>query len=188
MVEITPKPPAKFTVKIIPKPPAKLPLWQNILFCFSLTLLIGAICSYFVFDYSQKKAEETFKNLKTTLEEEKTLQRIVLETEVLNAKKKINGFSQLLDKHISTSNIFSLLEKKSLPKIWFTNFNFDFKDYSVIISGETDSFYTLGQQLLILKKEKLIEKIGLSGVSISQEGNILFTFNLSLSPETFKYD
>ncbi|KPJ73638.1 hypothetical protein AMJ48_00160 [Parcubacteria bacterium DG_74_1] len=181
-------------VEIIPKPAEKTPFLANILLFVSIVLLLATVLSYFFLSTSVKETNQTIQRLKEDAVKEKTPQNLALIEEMLGQQKKIEDFSFLLDAHEAGSNIFDYLESISHPKVWFSGFSFSSneKGATVVIGGQTDSFKSLGQQLLIFKEEKLIRDVTLSGVSFvrgkeiaTQEVPIRFTFSLLLSPEIF---
>ena len=174
-------------VEIIPKPTPKLPFkWLNILFYFSLILVLFSIFSFFLIDHFQRKAFQTLEDLESTLAREKTPEEVALEKEIFGYQKKINDFSILLESYQPPLNFFPVLEKNSHPKVQFTDFSLNPKNLQAILSGKTESFQTLDQQLSIFKKENLIKDVNLSKLFIGKEGEVEFTLNLSLSPAIFK--
>jgi len=173
-------------IEIIPKPAQKLPLWQNILFYFSIAVLIASFLSYFVLDNFIKNSQKILQELGETLAREKTGSQLLLEEEVFNYQKKIADFSQLLQSHLFTSKTLGLLERNSHPKIWFSQYNLDSTKGILALSGEAEDFSVLGQQLLIFKKEPFIKGLDLSTISIGRKGRVDFTLNLSLDPHLFK--
>ena len=173
-------------IEIIPKPAQKLPLWQNILFYFSIAVLIASFLSYFVLDNFIKNSQKILQELGETLAREKTGSQLLLEEEVFNYQKKIADFSQLLQNHLFTSKTLGLLERNSHPKIWFSQYNLDSTKGILALSGEAEDFSVLGQQLLIFKKEPLIKGLDLSNISVGRKGRVEFTLNLSLAPQLFR--
>lgn len=173
-------------IEIIPKPVEKIPFWQNFLFYFSVILLIISISSYFGFGYLLDKNKVIFEGLEETLKREKTPEESALEDKVLGYQKKINTFSQLISEHFYGSEVFSLIEKLCHPQVWFSQFGFNFPEYSLMLSGNSDSFSVVGQQLLLFEKESLIKEVNLSQLNLGKEGKIDFIINLSLDPTIFK--
>lgn len=173
-------------VEIIPKIEEKAPPWQAYVFYFSIALLIGVILSFFILGLTQKRSLTFFEDLKTKIAEEKTPQRLALEKEVTVLEKKIKTFSNLSGKHFQVSNFFEELEKSSHPRIRYSQLNLDTQGGKLTISGVTENFYSLGQQLLIFKDNPKILTADLSKIAISKKGQIEFTLDLSLAPEVFK--
>jgi len=173
-------------VEIIPKEVPKLPGWLNILFYFSLILLVSAIASYFSLNNSLKKSQEELSNLELLLLQEITFEKFNLEKEIFKDKSKIEDFSYLIDQHLESSKIFNILEKISHPKVWFLNFDLNSQKGVLELSGEAQNFESLGQQILILNEEKSIKDTNLKNISITKEGKVGFNISLSLEPEILK--
>ena len=172
-------------IEIIPKPAAKIPFWLNILFYSSIVLLIAVISSFFVLNHFIKKSTDTLQDLETALARERTPSKIALEKEIFSYQKKIEDLASLLKEHLASSQVFEFLERVTHPRVWFLNFDFSSRESRVKVSGITESFQTLGQQIFILKKNPLVKDLNLSGVSIGKEGEIVFTIDLLLDPQIF---
>lgn len=181
-------------VEIIPKPTEKTPFLANIFLFVSIALLLAVVLAYFVLSAFVKETNQTIQRLEEDMAREKTPQNLALKEEVLDYQKKIEDFSFLFNAHEAGSSVFSYLESISHPKVWFSSFSLssDGVEHDVVVGGEADSFQSLGQQLLIFKKEELIQDVTLSGVSFAreketaiQEVPVNFTFSLLLSSEIF---
>ncbi len=168
-------------MEIIPKKAVPLSHWVNILFYFSLVLLVFCIAGFFILSSSIKKSQKSLTDLENVFTSAKTPERIYLEEEVLKYQKKTEDFSKIVREHLETSKVFDLLQKDCHPKVWFSQFNLDSKGNQIGLSGETQSFESLGQQLLIFQGEDFIESVNLEKVSISKEGKIGFSLSLSLT-------
>ena len=173
-------------VEIIPKPQTKSPSWMNVLFYSSLVLLMITIMGVFIINQLQKNAFNTSQKLAEELEKVKSPERFDSEKKMISYQKKIADFSYLIQNHKLTSKLFTLLEKLSHPKAQFTNFNFTADKSKIILKGETDNFFTLGQQYLIFRAEPTIKEVNLSEVSIGKSGRIGFSFEITPSSEILK--
>lgn len=173
-------------VEIIPKPAVKKPPWLNILFYFSLLLLVGIISGYFVLISLTKKSTTTLQNLEQSLVKERAPEEKRLEGKVISWQRKIEKVNPLLNEHYFPSKTFGLLEKLSHPQVWFSELELNLTEARAEISGIAESFPVLGQQLLLFKKEPKILEVNLSEVSIGEEREINFTLNLSLDSQLFK--
>lgn len=173
-------------VEIIPKKIPKIPQWGNILFYLSLALLIFSISSYFVLDNSFKERKNKLAELEEVLLKGRTAEDNVLENEILISQKKINDFSQLIEKYSKASGIFVFLQEKSHPQVFFSKFNLDLQKSQITLSGQTQSFKTLGQQLLIFKEEEIVRSANLEAISMNREGKVGFNLSLFLDPKIFK--
>lgn len=173
-------------VEIIPKKAPLLPQWLNILFYFSLAFLIFSIASFFLLNNSIKKNQETLIDLEESLAERKTSENVSLEKEILKYQRKTDDFSQIIGGHLKTSEVFEILQKNCHPRVRFSQFNLESRQNYILLSGNTDSFESLGQQLLIFKGEALVRGADLEKVSINKEGGISFSLSLPLDPKIFK--
>lgn len=173
-------------IEIIPKKTeAKLPA-VNILFYLSLILLIIFVLSYFVLGYFQKKSAKTLQNIEDIISQKETSEAKALKKKIFGYQEKIEVVASLLTSHQLSRNFFTRLEDLSCPKVFFSNLDLDVGKSQVSLSGQTESFEALGQQLLIFKKGEFIKDVNLTKVSIGKEGEIEFTIELSFDPQIFK--
>jgi len=174
-------------IEIVPKKGVEVPSWQNHLLYFLIFLLIILVAGYFTLNYFTKKSEQKLQDVEATIKKARTDERVKLESELKELREKIDDLAPLLLSHKKTSNFFVTLEKNTHPKVFFVDLNFDTKSSSVELSGQTDDFITLGQQLLIFQKSPTFQNLKLSKVEINKEGKIKFTFNFSLNPQLFNW-
>jgi len=175
-------------IEIIPRPIKKTFIWQRILFYFSVFLLIAVTASYFALSFFIKKSEQSKKILEEKIENARTPQMISIEKEVLDYQRKIEKVFPLLSQHIMNTKFFEFLESKTHPKVFFSQVSLDSKSAIVTLGGNTESFVTLEQQLIIFRKEPRIEGITLGNFSISKEGEVNFELTLSLDPSIFNFE
>jgi len=173
-------------VQIIPKPAERAPVWQNILLYFSFGLLLIAVLAYFILDIHLNRTETALKNLEETLAKEKTAEEIALEKKVFGYQRKIEDFSKLIDRHLFSSKFFEFIEKNSHPQIWFSNLDLNPRQGEVRLTGETENFVVLYQQLQILRANPLVKNLDLVKIAIGKEGRVNFDLNLDLDPGLFK--
>ncbi len=173
-------------MEIIPKKITQIPRWLNYLFYFSLIAFVSVIISIVIINKSLNDRQITLEELEVSLVQIKTPENISLEKEVRDYERKIKDFAPLIEEHLETSNIFNFLQKDCHPKVWFQQFSLDSRQNKVNVSGKTQSFETLGQQILIFKDDKLVQDIKLEKVSLGKEGKIDFALSISLNPQIFK--
>ncbi|MCP6719499.1 MAG: hypothetical protein KJI71_04725 [Patescibacteria group bacterium] len=174
-------------VEVIPKPVKKTPSWQIILFYFSIALVIILIFAYLALGSLQGDLEEGLQTLKDRLSEDETSQRIDLEKEVLGYKTKIDDTLPLLQQHVLSSKFFDFLESRTHPKTFFSKISLSPGRSKVTLSGLTDSFLALGQQLLILNEDPLVKNSKLIKVSLFEEGGVEFEISILLDETLFRY-
>ena len=168
-------------VELIPKEAPQIPRWLNIVFYFALLILFSSIISFFVLGNSIKSGQNKLEELRTDFFESRTPERVSLEKEILTYEKKLTDFSSLAPYHLENSNFFNLLEDKTHPKVWFSRISFDTEQGRLSFSGLTQSFETLGQQILIFKGESSINSVSLEKVSIDKTGRINFDLSFSFN-------
>jgi hypothetical protein len=173
-------------IQIIPKQRDRSLSLVNILLYFSLVLLVAAAASYFILNYFQQKTEKDIQLLDEKLAAADASPEAVLAKEVLDYQKKIDDFSSLLASHTNSSSTFSLIESITHPKVFFSDFLLEINKKSITLSGKTDSFQTLDQQLSIFKNDKIIKEVNISNIVFEKDGRISFGFNLILDPQIFK--
>jgi hypothetical protein len=173
-------------MEIIPKKVIQIPRWLNYLFYISLIVLFLVIIGVFVVNNYISNSQVKLKELESLLVQIRTPENISLESEVRNYERKIKDFAPLLEAHLETSNVFKFLQEDCHPKAWFQQFSLDSKQNKVNVSGKTQSFETLGQQILIFKNDELVQDVKLEQVSLGKEGKIDFNLSISLNPQIFK--
>ena len=171
-------------IEITPKTQIRKIVWPIIFLIICMVLLLVLFTSYFYFNESSKEISQDIQNKERALI--KTSSERLLEKELFAYESKINTFGRLLSVHQKTLNVFSFLEQVSHPKVWFNKFDFNSSSKTVNVSGEAKDFIALGQQLLTLKEAELLKKVNLSGISISKEGGVDFSLQLTFKPQIFK--
>jgi hypothetical protein len=174
-------------VEIIPKPIEKVPSYPKKLFYFFIFLFFSLLISYFILTSLQQKSEALLSNLTETISRGKTSEIISLEKENLNYQRKIQDFLPLLENHKFPSRFFEFFETNTHPRVFFSQINLNSQDSLANLTGQTDSFSTLGQQLLIFEERPEVATPNLTRVSIGKDGKIEFTLNLSFNPKFLTY-
>ena len=171
-------------IEIIPKKIKQGFQVKEILFYVTLLIFIGVLIGYFVLISSTRKAEAEKQRLEDEIAKIKVSDT---EKELLGIQKKIQNIDPLLQNHVFSSKTFSFLEGKTHPKVFFTQFSLDSKIPKLVVSGQTDSFLELGQQILILAGDSFIQTLGLSRIEISKDGKVEFSLDIYLNPKIFRF-
>ncbi len=175
-------------IEIIPKKVGAKPITLiNILFYFSVILLIVSLLSCLALFLLQKNSKKILQETEEKIAAKGTPEEIALETRILLYQKKIDDFADLMSFHKSNLKFFTSLESLTHPKIFFSKTDLQISGGKISLSGTTENFEVLGQQFLILKKEDYIKDVNLLKASIGKEGKIEFTFEVSFVAEKFKY-
>ena len=172
-------------IDIIPKIEQRPPIWLSILLYLSIILLLASVAGIFSFRYLKNKAETSLLGIEQQISSAKT-SRETLEQEVLRYKQKIDDFSLLLNTHKAALNFFPFLEKTCHPKTQFTELTLSVNDTRAGLSGITESFEALEQQINILEKQEQVKEVYLARISMAKEGGADFVLNIALNPSLFK--
>ena len=168
-------------VELIPKQVPEIPKWLNVLFYFSLALLVLTIASFFTLGGFINDGQETLEDLNQILLSKKTPERMALEEEVLNYEKKFGDFAFLSEGHLEISDIYPLIEESTHPQVWFSQFTLDAGENIVNLSGKAQNFEVLGQQMLILEEKDFVRNLHLDSAGINKQGKVDFTLTFSPS-------
>jgi len=168
-------------LEIIPKKTSPLPAWLNILFYASMAILVFCISAFFITGNSIKNNQKALLDLEKALSEGRTEERISLEKEILKYQQKIEDFSKIIGGHLTNSDVFDFIQKNCHPKVWFTQFNWESEKREISLAGITQSFESLGQQILILKGNDSVKDLSLGKILINKEGKIEFSISFSLT-------
>lgn len=173
-------------IEIIPREKKKVPSWQPILFYLFLALLFLTIAGYLILVNFQNKYKTELEDLDNQLAQFKTPDRLKLENDVLALEEKMKNFSAILDEHSFISGVLKLIEDTTHPKVKYIKFTLIAEANELGLSGETDDFLTLGQQVILLKNNPKIQSLDLTKVSINKENKVEFDFRILLDPDIFK--
>jgi|GEM_PF-1118697 len=170
-------------VQLLPKKKVEVSTGQKILLYFSLSLLIILIVGYFVFSFLDKRVNQKIKETKELIAQTRNSSEIQTEEDIKTYEKKLNSFSFILDKHSFPSKVFPLLERDTLPRVYFTKFDLNPENLTLNLDGVTDNFQILGEQILVFRRDPLIRNVSLRDISIKSIGMVQFSLGMSLSPK-----
>jgi len=173
-------------VEIVPKPKAKPKKIVSFLFYLSLVVLILTVGIYFSLYSLEKKEAQKLERLEGRLAQQETKEMKDLRKNLKKDEEKINDFSILLDSYRCGTDFFEFLEGITHPKVMWLNANLNLVEFKLTITGKTDGFNTLTQQLLVLEKNSKIKDLKLSSLSLVGGEEVSFGLELSLSPELFE--
>ena len=179
--------PEKSLVRIIPKPKPKIPGWLNFLFWLSLVLGFCVIGSFFYFRHQIFTLKEKENSLGRQVSElEKKIEEDLKKEGVAEISEKIKYFSELLKEQKTPSKVFEFLRSVTHPRVQIVSLNFNVKDYKMTLGAVTDNFQTLGEQLLVLRKNQYVQNLEVSNISLNKEGKVEFGLNFTLKEEIYK--
>ena len=171
-------------VELIPKEEERSWL-QNIFFFVSLGVLAISIVTFFVFKNRAAKTEEAVAVLNQRLVVGPSEEERVLEQEVLAFKKRIEDFAVLASQRKDALPALPFLELSAHPNVVFTSFRLDVSKNTLGLTGATDSFRHLAEQVAIFQDSANIDTLELSKVAL-QGGQVTFALDIAFKEQFFK--
>jgi uncharacterized protein YoxC len=173
-------------IEIIPKKKEIVPPWQILIFVISIIILLASVLFYLFLSNQEKKYQTKIKEIQKIIDEEAKEKEGKIK-EVSEINNRISTFSKIIQNHFFVSDLFKLISDLTHPKVYYKNFDLNTEKNSLSLSGETENFFTLGQQILLFKENEMIKGIDISKISKTKEGKVEFGINLILNPEIFKW-
>ncbi len=170
-------------IKIIPE--EKKTQRQNILFLrLTRILILASVIILFLISIFQVTIFLLNKNI---TKEQASLNKAEINTLFEKAEKikkiqqKIEGMRDVLILKHSPLEVLTILERSTLPRVYWSSFSFDQNNNLVSLTGSAPDYETAGQQILILEKsgfdKKTIRNFSLSGNNrVSFGGQFNFNF------------
>ncbi len=159
----------------------------NGIFYFALALLIAIVLCYFIFGYQISLANQKINAVDQKLLVYATSEQKASEQEVFDYKKKIDDFTNIIANHKISSNVFSFMEKDTLPGVWFSTFNVSEVSGEISLQGEASTMEVLSNQVKIFEADKQnIKSINILSSQATLQGTTKFTLDISLTPDVFK--
>lgn len=108
------------------------------------------------------------------------------EAKITEYQKKLTDYRIISNNHEITSNVFSLIEERTLPNVWFSSFDMTQSIDELILEGETDNMATVGRQMKIFENsQQYIKSVSMVDSETESSGKVTFTVNLFLDPAVF---
>lgn len=158
--------------------------WRLFLFSIMLLLAVGLAYAGLVYGYQPyltSKIEDV----------DKKTNELLAQVSIKDKEDFIKFYSQttnlkdILENHVFSSKIFTLLEKRTSQKVYYTDFDFNLTERKLSLSGLAESYSVLGEQLASFDEEPMIEKYNLEN-SRTNENLVQFKIAVVLSPNLLK--
>ncbi len=114
---------------------------------------------------------------------EKTLNQANVR-DFVHLRDQLSSSQILLDKHLTLSRVFDLLETVTVNRLSLTGLKISIpkgKPATIELEGLAANFNTLATQAVLLKKNRLLSNTVFSGFSLKKGGAVGFTFNATLN-------
>ncbi len=173
-------------VEIIPKREERTPPAVNILFIASLLLAAAVAGGFFILKSLQEQKRVSIQKLEQQLLADPSPEQKQLEDDVLGFKQKLGDFKVLADGRRTPLPLFSFLETSVHPAVIFTGLAVNLEKNEILLSGETDTFKHLDEQILLLRNKSEIKDLHLTKIELGDRGGVKFSVDLSFPVEFTK--
>lgn len=109
--------------------------------------------------------------------------------EILDANSRITASVDLLNNHLVTSKLLSLLGELAVKNLQFNDLKYENKANgpTILINGEVKTYNSLAFQNETLSKNELLKKPVFSEINLLDSGNIKFRFSAVLDHSLVSY-
>ncbi len=155
--------------------PWRILLFAIILFAFSIFIFLGLKFGYNSYiDSTDKKLDQKIDDLATTVsqDEQKTL---------ISFYSQLNNLKDVLGEHRFSVRVFDLLEKYTIPSVYFNDAKINIETNKVQLSGFAKSTEDLVEQLGVFDKSPEFPNSVLQQMNFVPQG---VGFTVILSPKT----
>ncbi len=173
------------TLNIIPKSKILAPFWFKPLIWASgiILLVMVGLFAFYYFEASsweskakEKESDYLFLN---------TPENKAIEERVGKVSQKLEKFSQAFSSHKISYPFFEFLRGFCHPNVSFLDLSLDVKTGAVNLTGQTNSYKSLSEQILILKSVEEISSLDVSDVALNKEGAVTFGLSFLVNPTFF---
>ena len=174
-------------VQIIPKPPKPTSLLKEIFSYLAIIFFVSLLLLYLVFYLQGRALKKKAQALSSGLKDIQSPATADLRGKVLKDKAFLAAYSDLLKKHIFSSNVFRELEKITHPAVYFSSINLNTDKLELSLTGKTDGFAVVSQEIGLFRNSPLVKSVSLSGISIAKGGGVEFKLEVNLKNNAFQY-
>lgn len=157
-------------------------------FYFVSVVLAAVIFAYLLLLFKMNLQNKSIADVEKSKAALATAENQLYEKKVLDYKKKIDDFANIISSHKISSGIFNFIEEKTVKNIWFSQFNMSGASNEIKLSGEAQTLDALSQQINIFEaNQEYIKDANIISSETGASGKISFIIGLSLNPEIFSY-
>ncbi len=179
--------PIKFeSLNIIPKPKEIIPKWVNIALVVSFAMFLTTICLFAFYYYQALSWQSKLMAKENDYLALDTKENQAMEKQVGEISAKLEKFSLAFSSRRISSNFFDFLRNFCHPNVSFSGLLLNIETGSVSLSGQTNAYKDLSEQIIVLNDLKNISNLLISNILLNKEGNIAFSVSFILDPTLFK--
>ncbi len=171
------------------KKESNLPKGVDMLFQFAVVLFILVSISYFAMMYFNAEAKETKAEIELAIETKKAEipEKQELERKARDYFNLVEDFKLLVKNQRVTSLFFEPFEKMIHPEVSLSDMRINLNENTGTFTGKGEDLVAVGQQFHALKNKDFISDVGLTGLTVSEEGEIVFSFLIKFDTDFFKF-
>jgi len=110
------------------------------------------------------------------------------ENTITTYQKKLADYKTLSANHTISSHVFSFIEERTLPNVWFSSFSMAESIQELVVAGEAQDMTTLSKQTKLFEQStQYIKTMSVLNADVGTDGKVKFTINLTLDPAIFNY-
>ncbi len=180
----------EYRISLMPKKVVVIPrIVKSRFFLFMASLIIILTIFSVVWLYTDlhfEKVENQVHRIRGEIRllEGKTASYLGLRDRINNLNKKANTVDEILDNHIYWTKFFALLEKYTIPNVYFKDFSGQYNQ-PIHLQATAKDLPSLARQLISFRKaDDFIKEVKLSGIGKSS-GGVAGVFDLVLVKDAF---
>lgn len=155
----------------------------NILFTFILFLIIVYFLAFFMKkELSNRLISIDKRNQTVSIELAK-----ISKLDSILFINRLESLKKILDNHVYWSNVFTFLEKVTLPNVRYTGFSGDVVSKSISLTVKTADLLSMVKQLIVFENLGEVKSVTFGGVRFLEDG-IGFSLKIILSDSVWKKD
>lgn len=162
--------------------------WKDVVFYSTTVLLIVVAFAWGLLTLKIYWQEKALTSLNQKINNYSTSDYQKAEKIVLAYKKKIDDLTQIIGNRKISSNVFSIIENDTLPKVWFSSFMMSANTNKISLSGEAENMQIFSQQVEVFENNNdYIKNVVIASSQIQPDGKVTFSLQITLDPKSFEY-
>ena len=150
----------------------------NLISKIGLGLLALGLLSWLGIYIWAKRIEAQVVSLTGDLQQLVSQRDISLETRLKNLNTVLDIFKGVLDEHLYWSQIFEIIESKTLNAVTFKSFSGGADDASLVLAGNARDYSSLARQVKVLEDAPGINSVTTADVGLSEQGRVDFQIKI----------
>ncbi len=185
-----------FQTSFIPKKPivqeevstSKKPM--SFLTVFGIIVFLTMVATYGGLFLYQTTLAQKIESSKQDLQKAGERFEIAKINELQNLNKRLNAANKILEKHITISPIFEILQNITMKSVRYNKFTYSISDKNEIIvslSGEAEGYRSIALQSDLFSQEKNLIQPVFSNLTLNDKGAVLFDLEFKVDPILVNY-